>query len=93
MSTLPASEFRVGIAMKCGCAAAGTLKRPGQPALVGCGLHDCTDVVDTRPSLEGRTAKCSYGGKEIASSWSLAFFQHRPGQAHDAYYCGCFGWD
>ena len=23
----------------------------------------------------------------------LAFFEHRPDQPHDRYYCGCWGWD
>lgn len=23
----------------------------------------------------------------------LAFFEHRPDQDHDRYYCGCWGWD
>lgn len=93
MATLPASEFRVGIAMACGCAAQGTLSINGGPALVGCGVHGCTEVADARLSLVGRTAVCSYGGKEVPSSWSLAFFEHRPNEKHDRYYCGCFGWD
>ena len=27
------------------------------------------------------------------SSWSLPFFEHRPDEAEDRHYCGCFGWD
>lgn len=56
-------------------------------------------------SLEGRRAECSYragrDGKpcttERASTESkegrLAFFKHRPEQATDSFYCGCWGWD
>lgn len=92
MATLPASEFRVGIMLTCGCAAAGTLKRPGQPALVGCGLHSCTEIAD-EPSLKGRTATCSYGGNEVPSSKDLPFFCHQPDAKHDSYYCGCWGFE
>lgn len=94
MATLPASEFRIGIMMTCGCAAAGTLSINGGPAFVGCGIHSCTEVADSNPLLEGRTAMCSYGAHgETPSSPSLAFFQYTPGQKHDRYYCGCHGWD
>ena len=89
---IPASEFRIGLMLTCGCAAAGTLQRPGEPAYVGCGLHNCNEVVD-EPDLTGRTAHCSYGGSEVPSSTKLAFFQHQPNQKHDSYYCGCCGWD
>lgn len=93
MATLPASEFRVGITMACGCAASGTLKRGCQPALVACGLHGCTEVAEQAPDLAGRKARCTYGGNEVPSSTSLAFFKHRPDRECDEYYCGCFGWD
>lgn len=93
MKTLPASEFRVGITMTCGCTAQGSLSRNGGPALVGCGIHNCTEIVETAPDLTGRTATCSYGGNEVPSSTDLAFFRHQPGAKHDSYYCGCFGWD
>jgi hypothetical protein len=93
MSTIPASEFRIGIMMKCGCSAQGTVSRPGQPAVVSCAVHACTDVADGTPDLTGRTAVCSYGGNEVPSRPDLAFFQHCPNEKHDRYYCGCYGWD
>lgn len=93
MATLPASEFRIGIVMKCGCTAPGTLTRPGQPALVGCGTHDCTEIDESPVDLTGRTAICSYGGNEVPSKRELAFFVHQPNEKHDRYYCGCYGWD
>lgn len=94
MATLPASEFRVGILMQCGCAAQGTVTRPGHDAVVGCLVHDCYDVAEQAPDLAGRIARCSYGAHaDRPSSASLAFFEHRPGHPFDRYYCGCFGWD
>jgi hypothetical protein len=93
MATLLASEFKHGIAMKCGCTAHGTLQRKGEPAVVACAVHDCTDVAEVAPDLTGRKARCRYGGNEVASSFSLAFFEHHPNAEHDSYYCGCYGWD
>ncbi len=93
MATLPASEFKVGIMMECGCAASGNLRVNGGPALVCCGVHDCTEVAAVEPDLTGRKARCSYGGKEVPSCSTLAFFKHRPTMEYDEYYCGCFGWD
>jgi len=46
MASLPASEFRVGIAMACGCAAQGTISSKGQAPVVGCLVHGCTEVAD-----------------------------------------------
>lgn len=35
------------------------------------------------------------GGKiaEAPSSIELPFFQHKPDESVDSYYCGCMGWD
>jgi hypothetical protein len=85
--------------MKCGHAANGVHK--GHPVCVACfGIVDGADVVDTyEPQLQGRKAQCVYGGKEghpgseVDSSTRLAFFEHRPNEATDRYYCGCFGWN
>lgn len=93
MNTIPASEFRTGILMKCGCTAQGTLQMRGKSNLVGCDTHNCVEVIESKPSLAGRTARCMYGDKEVASSHNLVFFQHAPDKTHDEYYCGCFGWD
>ena len=52
-----------------------------------------------RNAYNGRKEKPDYGdfdaaGHSVApSSTELPFFEHRPDQAMDAYYCGCFGWD
>ena len=93
---IPASEFKHGIALRCGCTASGTVKLVGETEwFVGCLIHECLDVVEeeSKPDLTGRMARCSYGGNEVPSSWNLAFFRHRPERDHDEYYCGCYGWD
>lgn len=79
--------------MTCGCAANAKITRKGFPAVDGCAVHMCTEVAKVAPDLTGRTARCRYGGAEVPSSTSLAFFVHEPNQPHDSYYCGCFGWD
>ncbi len=91
MKTLPASQFRHGISMSCGCTASGTLSINGSPALVGCGLHGCTEVVDA-PALTGRTATCC-SKEPVPSEPTLPFFEHRPKDKRDRYYCGHGGWD
>ncbi len=82
------SDFVIGTMMECGCAAAG-IGKDGKPI---CIIHMSRAVVGA-PDLTGRTARCSYGGNEVPSSTKLAFFEHRPNEPHDRYYCGCYGWD
>lgn len=91
--------------MKCGHAANATCsKRDGvdlDPPIPSCAICSCVEPADEAPNLTGRTACCSYShgrdGKpctaEEPSSLSLAFFEHTPGQDHDRYYCGCWGWN
>ncbi len=80
--------------MKCGCAAQGT-DRNGDPV---CVVHFGLDIGATEkvktPHLTGRKARCSYGNHGItASDLRLAFFEYKPDQETDRYYCGCWGWD
>lgn len=93
--------------MKCGHAANSTLD--GIPVCVICyGIRPGADqVVDDRPSLEGRRAVCCYKNHLARyvrddkrgqhgmrpSSYDLAYFKHQPDQPFDSYYCGCHGWD
>lgn len=91
--------------MKCGHVAAAT-DQSGKPVCPMCfGIVEGADTVDREVSgkegLEGRRADCVYkkakpgntcGGK-VDSSWELPFFEYRPGQETDRYYCGCWGWD
>jgi hypothetical protein len=66
----------------------------------------CTSCAGKRyraaSDLTGRMAKCHYkSGRDgkahangpVASSFSLAFFEYKPDQEFDTYYCGCWGWD
>lgn len=83
--------------MGCGHSANGTVKgRDGKPDRPGCaiclGVHPGADVVVEKPSLEGRSARCTCR-KEVPSAWSLAFFGHTPERPFDSYYCGHAGWD
>ena len=43
--------------------------------------------------LTGRMAQCPYCHHQQESSLELAFFQHRPEQETDSFYCGCRGFD
>ena len=89
--------------MKCGHAA-HAVNGKGEPSCIIChGIHPGADVVDLAPPSLGRMAKCSYlrpgpygsakGHEPVPSSAELAFFEHKPGDPMDRYYCGCFGWD
>jgi hypothetical protein len=85
--------------MQCGHAANATVKDKetgeSKPCCVICaGISAGWDVVATSPpDLSGRKAKCSYCNRTRDSAISLAFFEHRPDEAFDDYYCGCRGWD
>lgn len=70
--------------MKCGCVAMGVLTaRNGEKLaepLPSCPIHNCTELADARPPLEGRFAECAYlphGHARMPSSYDLAFFQFR----------------
>ena len=90
--------------MACGHTANSTTERDGVkiPVCVICaGIVDGYDVVvELMPSLEGRMALCGYKTRKdgsthtpIPSAWGLAFFEYRPDQELDKFYCGCWGWD
>ena len=69
------------------------------------GMVDSADEVERecqgKDGLEGRRARCVYShpkqgytcSGEIDSDWGLPFFEYRPSESHDKYYCGCWGWD
>jgi len=83
--------------MACGHSA-NSMTRDGKPTCAICYFASPgADTVVETPDLSARTARCSYYAakcqKEEPSSPSLAFFEHKPAEAHDRYYCGCFGWD
>lgn len=74
--------------MKCGCVAQGTSE--GKPV---CVVHMCHEVAENVPDLTGRMARCPYCSTEKPSALNLPFFEHKPGQVRDGFYCGCMGWD
>lgn len=81
--------------MECGHAANAILA-DNSPACVICyGIRPGADKPDRRPlNLDSRVAVCGYYcGTRAASSTSLAFFEARPDEPTDNFYCGCRGWD
>lgn len=84
--------------MRCGHVAQATRASDQAPVCVICyGINDGADKVQiSLPNLEGRKAKCAYlqpCKSEENSSFTLAFFEYKPNQEYDLYYCGCHGWD
>lgn len=67
------------------------------PACAICALIVEPNPVIETPDLTGREAVCLGCRKNPASrrpsELSLPFFEYRPGNANDSYYCGCWGWD
>jgi len=43
--------------------------------------------------LQGRKAECVHCDKKIKSNSDLDFFEYRPTDKTDLYYCGCYGWN
>ena len=81
------------VMMKCGHAANAT--HNGKPV---CAIYfgltpDAEIVAGTAPDLTGRKARCNYCGEIVDSKASLPFFEYRPEQEYDSFYCGCWGWD
>ena len=74
--------------MACGHAA-NAVTDDGKPICVIC---MCKEVRKT-PSLAGRFAKCSDCGHKEPSDMNLPFFEYKPDEEYDSYYCGCYGWD
>lgn len=59
-----------------------------QPVCVIC---QCKDVNENLPDLSNREARCDCGHITESNFW-LPFFEYRPNDAYDTYYCGCYGW-
>jgi hypothetical protein len=77
--------------MKCGCAAQSVCRSKGgktfDPPIPSCVIHDCIDVADSPPNLEGRMARCAYkphGHADRPSSLDLPFFEFRGEGSSDA---------
>lgn len=50
-------------------------------------------LVSGTVGIEGRMAKCEWCGTIITSEWELPFFEYKPNEEFDSFYCGCIGWD
>ena len=84
--------------LTCGCDADIARDENGNPI---CPIHGCGEVQEEKLEelLKGRKAKCAYCGSICDSlhcpgySGFPPFFEHRPEEEFDRYYCGCRGWD
>lgn len=96
-----------GQMMKCGHAANAT-NTSGKPCCAICAVKPGYDE-PAEVDLSNRRAKCQYRTRKMVGTIhslaghspegvpsdtpGLAFFEHRPGEKFDRYYCGCHGWD
>lgn len=79
--------------MQCGHTANGK-DGEGNPVCVICaGISKGFNVVVEKPDLAGRQAICPSCKVVVNSKWSLAFFNYRPSERFDEFYCGCRGWN
>jgi len=81
------------ILMACGCVANAREVMPDGSTRPSCAIHNCSEVAPHKPSLEGRTARCSSCGGKVLSSYDLPFFKYNVRGTQDSFYCGCRGWD
>ena len=82
------------ILMKCGHTANATYGNDNQPCCLICAPKpEAFEIVVNLPNLTGRKAKCSDCNNIVDSNWDLPFFEYRPNEKYDKYYCGCWGWD
>jgi hypothetical protein len=79
--------------MKCGHAANAHRADGTQCCAICIGLDAGATIIMETPILEGRMAKCDSCKNEEPSDTSLAFFEYRPNEAYDKYYCGCEGYE
>lgn len=80
--------------MMCGHAANAKDER-GKYCCAICFPSPNSMIIDrNKLDLTGRFAHCAYGKhSRVPSSVDLAFFEYRPDEPEDIYYCGCYGWD
>lgn len=80
------------VLMKCGHTANAEYE-DGQPCCLICAPRiEAFEIVEEKPNLKGRKAKCTDCGKITDSRWDLPFFEYRPDKEFDHYYDGCWGW-
>ena len=81
------------VLMKCGHTANAEYDN-GKPCCLICSLkREAYEVVDDKPDLTGRKAKCTDCGEIVDSNWNLPFFEYCPDKEYDRFYSGCWGWD
>jgi hypothetical protein len=89
--------------MKCGHAANGTKTSfnasndgPAFPSIPCCVIcapsKEAYEIDENPPDLRAREARCECDARK-PSSPDLPFFEHRPSQPFDSFYCGCRGWN
>lgn len=86
--------------MKCGHIANGYKKNEENKLEPYCIICDCGEIekeVHGTEGLENRQAICTQhkgaSNNPVPSNWELPFFEYRPNEKYDKYYCGCWGWD
>lgn len=81
------------VLMKCGHTANAEYEN-GKPCCLICSpKREAYEVVDDKPNLTGRKAKCTDCGEIVDSNWNLPFFEYCPDKEYDRFYSGCWGWD
>lgn len=81
------------VLMKCGHTANAEYD-DGKPCCLICSpKREAYEVVDEKPDLTGRKAKCTDCGEIVDSNWNLPFFEYCPDKEYDKFYSGCWGWD
>ena len=80
--------------MTCGHSANGFRVSATGEKIPACVICNCIEESKIQPSdIAGRIALCSCCKKQQPSNPDLAFFEYKPNEDHDNYYCGCKGWD
>lgn len=80
--------------MECGHVANAIDARTGEPCCVICNEFRTKIVSNNFSERKAICMGCKHGkANTVESSMDLPFFQHRPDEEYDSYYCGCWGWD
>ena len=85
--------------MHCGHVANGQTEDGKLCCTICYGVYPGADItLDSTPEFKNRQAKCNYNNQVgdcksiVPSRLGLPFFEHKPDEDFDRYYCGCFGW-
>lgn len=79
--------------MQCGHAA-NAVTDDWKPLCAICaGVDPRSERIAEEPDLAGRMARCSVCKRELRSAEAFlwyTFFEHRPDEDFDSFYCGCY---